>query len=246
MKKQLITTLICSGLYLLNLPVTLGETFDTSSIKPVTMFKTKLTPCDVNLPTAEPCNKGCFFCESDLLQKALKYAFCTDDLSDAMGKMDSNCNCNFYYAQNNTSIKNGSYDIHKLFSLKELCDAKRVRITITLASDCYCEVNNKPELALGLYKNMNQCEIYKKFGSRAFMHHYLMKKYEIPMCQVSKQYNQGIQKFVAVIDLNQLEYENAPLYAVVTYMKGGFKYMKKNHEPKCKNYAYLVEVEKIS
>lgn len=64
--------------------------------------------CDCNSQT---CSKVYFYCKSDLLQKAIKYSFCTENLNEAMGKMNSNHN--FYYAHNNISIKNGTYCMKK-------------------------------------------------------------------------------------------------------------------------------------
>lgn len=222
---------------LINLSLAMGE---ASHFIPVTRFKAKLVPCETDSKT---CTKGYFYCQSELLQKAIKYSFSSDTLDESMKKMNSDCN--FYYAQNNTTIKNGSYDIHKLFSLNDISNAKRIKVTITLASESFGEANKKPELAIGLYKNINQCELNKKFQSRAFLHHYLMGRYEIPFKVISKDYSNGIQKVAAIIDIKDIKCTNAPLYAVVTYMRGGFNYMKKNRDSKCKNYAYLIEIQKL-
>ena len=155
MKKIIISIFLLTSLYCISFSQAnaLEETSQqTSPIIPVTMFKAKVVPCEC--PPKKPDN-GYFYSQTDLLQKAIKYAFCTSDLNKAMALMNNDCY--YYYAQNNTSIKDGSYDIYKLFLLKKFCNAEKVRITVTLASDGYSEVNKKPELSFGLYKNITQC-----------------------------------------------------------------------------------------
>lgn len=248
--KKLFSILLFANMLILPPASSFAKENKTSEV-PVTMFKANTIPV-----TTKP-ERGC---KTDLLEKAIKYTFCTNSLKEAMEQMEKSCN--FYYAQNDMSIKNGTFDIHQLFTLKELCDAKRIKITVTLAYDGTDKVEckkdckkmskckkNKEEFSFGLYKNIDKCELNKKFTSRQFKHNYLMKKHIIPLTPLAANSN-CIQKFNATVDLTQINNTAQPLYAVITFMDDCFKFKikkdSKNGGNKCKNYAYLIEVEKIN
>lgn len=186
----------------------------------------------------------CIGCVENLLQSAIMYSFCTNDLNYALEKM--RCNGKFYIAQNNESIRNGSFDLQGFTIPTELANAKKIKINITLASDCYKEVNGEPELALGIYKNIAQKDLSKKFETQQFLHNYLMKKYKVPLKIVEKHYNCGVQKLTGVLNLSELDYTNRPLYTVVRFTENGFQKNQLKLNPKVKFYAYLIEIEKIS
>ena len=65
-----------------------------------------------------------------------------------------------------------------------------------------------------------------------------------------KNYNKGIQQFVAIVDARTIKPDNEgiPLFGVVTYMQGGFKTCKKRckADRRHKVYAYLIKIEKLS
>lgn len=248
MKKIFLIALLLTGVFLANPLIGNAKEAPKKEI-PVTMFKTEETvDAKMNCPS----------CKTDLLEKAIKYTFCTNDLRSAMDQMEKSSK--FYYAQNDIGIKNGTFDIHQLFTLKQLCDAKKIKITVTLAYDgknnvtcannckkkCKCP---KEEFSFGLYKNIDKCELTKKFTSRQFKHKYLMKNHLITLKELPTN-SKNIQKFESTVDLCQICNKNEPLYAVITFMDDCFKFKikkdSKNGGNKCKNYAYLIEVEKIN
>jgi hypothetical protein len=188
---------------------------------------------------------GCLPCQESLLQAAIMKAFCTDDLNCAVATMNSNGK--YYIAINNTAIRNGSFDMQGLVLPKELACAKKLKVNITMASEAYKLADGEPELALGLYKNIGQKDLSKKFETQQFMHHYLMKKYEVPMTITDKSYGCGIQKLTAIICPGQLcNATTMPLQTVVKFTENGFRKGMHTLQPKVKFYAYLIEIEKIS
>ena len=77
-----------------------------------------------------------------------------------------------------------------------------------------------------------------------------MRKYEIPVRTTMKNYHNGIQQFVTIVDARTIKEDNEgiPLFGVVTYMKSGFKASKKRcrADRSSKVYAYLIKIEKLS
>lgn len=186
---------------------------------------------------------GCIPCQDNLLLTAIMNAFCTNDLKCAMATMGSNGK--YYIATNSNAIRNGSFDMQGLVLPKEFLCAKKLKVNITVAAEPYKSVDGVPELSLGLYKNINQKDLSKKFESQQFLHHYLMKKYEIPVKITDNSYCAGIQKLSAIVCPRDL-CQNMPLQTVVKFTEGGFKKGMHTLEPKVKFYAYLIEIEKVS
>ncbi|MDD3593168.1 MAG: hypothetical protein PHX18_00900 [Candidatus Gastranaerophilales bacterium] len=243
--KKLFKTLFFTGIFL-SIPMVSFAKENTSAEVPVTMFRVDSVPPEASKPGA--------CCKTDLLEKAINYNFCTNSLCEAMEQMEKSCK--FYYAQNDIVLKNGSFDLHRLFCLKQLCDAKKIKITVTLAYENptknECEKGSKKkkkqkeEFTFGLYKDTDQCKLSKKFMSQEFKHKYLMHKYIIPLTAVETKPNAGIQKYTATVNLSDIKDKNTPLYAVITHMQKGFKFKdnKKQSNKSCQPYAYLIEVEK--
>lgn len=176
------------------------------------------------------------------LQAAILDAFNTNDLNSAEEKM--NCNGKVYLGQNNSQIINGTFDIHGIKLPEQFVNAEKVKITITLAGESYKEVKGEPELALGLYKNITPKNLSKKFETQQFLHPHFMKRYEVGLKTVSKCYECGAQELSGVINMKDLK--GLPLQIVVKYTENGFHFNQKKLNPKVKNYAYVVEFEKIS
>lgn len=186
----------------------------------------------------------CFKCIGNFLQAAILNHFgSAQDIYQAMQEMQSGARK--YLAQNNVEIINGTFDMHSLTLPKEMKGAKQVRVNITMASQGYKEVKNDPELSLGIYKDIVQADLSKKFETQQFLHHYLMKRYEIPLKLTLKGYPQGIQKLSGIIDMTQIQNQNMPMQVVVRYTKNGFRKNLKREEPSTLVYAYLMEFERI-
>lgn len=186
----------------------------------------------------------CIPCPGNLLQSALKHAFCTNDLNDILAKMK--CNGKFYLAQNNESIKNGSFDMQELVLPIVFTNAEKIRINVTMVSENYREINGKPELVFGIYKDITQANLCKKFRTQQFLHYYLMKKYIVPLKITDKRYHCGVQKLTGVLNLRDLKFKDMPLQTVVRFTENGFQRNQLNINPKNKHYAYLIEIEKIN
>lgn len=186
----------------------------------------------------------CTLCPGNLLESALMHTFCTDDLNYIATKMK--CNGKFYLAQNNESIRNGSFDMQELVLPIVFTKAERIKINVTMASENYREINGEPELALGIYKDITPKDLSKKFRTQQFLHHYLMKKYKVPLKITDKSYHCGIQKLTGVLNLKDLKFKDMPLQTVVRFTENGFHLKQLKRNPKIKYYAYLIEIEKIN
>lgn len=186
---------------------------------------------------------GCVGCAKNFLQLAILNHFCTKDYKCALAKMKSDGK--YYYAVNDSTIINGTFDIHSITLPKDVLDAQKIKINVTLVSQAYKEIDGEPELTFGLYKDINQIDLVKKFETQQFLHHYLMKKYEIPLKITSKNYNAGIQKLSTTINTFQIQNKKIPLRAVIRYTENGFKKNQKAMNPKALIYAYLIEFDKI-
>lgn len=147
----------------------------------------------------------------------------------------------FYFAQNDCEILNGSYDVDALTLPSDFLSANKIKIKITIASQPYSESKGNPDFKLGIYKDIARADLNKKFETQQFLHHYLMKKYEIPLKITQKTYSQGIQKLYGVIDTSTVKNNNLPLQVVVRYTSGGFHMNLKKISPKTLRYAYLIE-----
>src|SRR5574344_923916 len=147
----------------------------------------------------------------------------------------------FYFAQNDCEILNGSYDVDALTLPSDFLSANKIKIKITIASQSYSESKGNPDFKLGIYKDIARADLNKKFETQQFLHHYLMKKYEIPLKITQKTYSQGIQKLYGVIDTSTVKNNNLPLQVVVRYTSGGFHMNLKKISPKTLRYAYLIE-----
>lgn len=150
----------------------------------------------------------------------------------------------FYVAQNDTDILNGTYDVDEIKLPEEFKKATKLKIKITIASQGYGETKGVPDLSFGLYKDIARADLNKKFETQQFLHHYLMKKYEIPMRITSSHYANGIQQLEGEINISDFEYINQPIQAVVKYTQGGFRGNLKKEMPKTLTYAYLIEFDK--
>ena len=200
-----------------------------------------LTPDGVVSAAAPIC---CIPCTENLLQSAIMHSFCSNDYNEVLAKM--NCNGKFYIAQNNESIRNGSFDMQQIVLPPELLNAQKIRINITIASENYKEINGEPELVFGIYKDIAKADLSKKFETQQFLHHYLMKKYDVPLKITEKSYNCGVQKLTGILNLNELNMKNMPFQTVVRFTENGFQRNQLRLNPKVKFYAYLLEFEKIS
>jgi len=200
-----------------------------------------LTP-DGAISAAAPIN--CILCSENLLQSAIMHAFCSNNYNDIVAKMK--CNGRFYIAKNNESIRNGSFDMQEFVLPPEFDNAKMIKINITMASENYKEINGEPELALGIYKDIEKEDLSKKFETQQFLHHYMMKKYDVPLKITDKSYNCGVQKLTGILNLNTINFRKVPLHTVVRFTENGFQRNQLKLNPKVKFYAYLIELEKIS
>lgn len=206
------------------------------------VFLAGLTPDGV-VCAAAPID--CVPCMDNLLQTAIMHAFCSSDLNCILNKIKCGCNGKFYVVQNNESIKNGSFDMQEIILPPELLNAQKIRINVTMASDNYREINGHPELALGIYKDITSKDLDKKFETQQFLHHYLMKKYEVPLKIIEKSYHCGIQKLSGTLDLKDVSCKKISLKTVVRFTENGFQRSQLKLNPKVKYYAYLIEFEKI-
>lgn len=150
-----------------------------------------------------------------------------------------------YFAQNDTEIINGSFDLADLPIPKELYSAHQIRINITLTSQPYKAVDGEPELSLNIYKNIAQKDLSKKFETQQFLHHYLMKRYKTPTKIPLKEYDKGLQKLSVEINMAEIKNKQQPLQVVVKYTEDGFQKNQKIINPKTNIYAYIAEFEKI-
>lgn len=150
----------------------------------------------------------------------------------------------FYFAQNDCTIINGTYDIDEIRLPEEFKSTSKLKVNITIASDPYSTVNGDPELAMGIYKDITRPNLNKKFETQQFLHHYLMKKYETPLKITYSGYPQGLQKMSGVINMSKLQYRNQPLQVAIRYTQGGFRSNLKKENPKVLTYAYLIEFSK--
>jgi len=147
--------------------------------------------------------------------------------------------------QNNSEIVNGTYDMHALTLPSEVQNASKVKVDITVVSQPFNTLNQQPDLALGLYKDINPCNLGKKFQTQQFLHHYLMNKYETPLSLTASNGANGIQKLSGVIDMSKVTDPKAPMQIVLRYTEGGFKKGQKLQNPKTIVYAYVAEFQKI-
>lgn len=185
----------------------------------------------------------CIACKQCFLQKAIMNHFGTQNPEKAISMLDTNSK--IYFAQNDSQILNGTFDMQGISLPESLLTAQEVRVKITIFSDPYNEVREEPELKLGLYKDISQPDLRKKFETQQFTRYYLMKKYDIPLKPTLKEYNQGVQKLSGIINIEQLKIKPLNLQAVITFTQGGFQKNQAVENPKVKTYAYLLEVEKI-
>ena len=199
-----------------------------------------LTPNSVVFAAAPIC---CVPCVDNFLQAAIMNHFCVTDYAQAVAKMS--CNPNAYLVQNNSEIINGTYDMHALTLPVEVQNASKVKVDITVVSQQFKILNQEPELVLGLYKDINPCNLGKKFQTQQFLHHYLMNKYEVPLKLTSTNGANGIQKLSGVIDISKVQDVKAPMQVVLRYTEGGFKKGQKLQNPKTLVYAYVAEFTKI-
>lgn len=200
-----------------------------------------------NSPVSAAVPIVCFKNIQYFLKTAITQHFCEHDYINAKIIMDNltlSDSSSFYLAKNDSAIKNGTFDINTLRIPRELLNAQNIKINITIASEPYKEIDLKPELALGIYKNINSADLKRKFETQQFLHNYLMKKYEIPLKITSKNYANGIQKISGVLNLSQLKNKTAPLYIVTRYTYNGFQANRNMILPKTLIYAYLVEFKK--
>jgi len=185
---------------------------------------------------------GAILYPESFLKSAVIQHFDIKNYSEAFVKIQSNGD--FYFAQNNSEIINGSFDIQTLTLPKELQSAKKIKINITIASQPYKEVSGEPELSLGIYKNITKPNLSKKFETQQFLHNYLMKKYEIPLNIISKNYDSGIQTLSGVIDMSKIQNPQTPIKVVIRYTEDGFIKNQKAINPKTLVYAYLIQLGK--
>lgn len=186
---------------------------------------------------------SCLPCVGDFLQVAMINHFGTKTYVEAIEQMNKVRACKFYLAQNNSTIINGTFDIQTMTIPQELLNAKRIRANVTIASQPYKESHGEPDLTFGLFNNISKPSLTKKFETQQFLHHYLMKKYEVPLRLTGKQYNIGFQKLTGVIDMTTVQNKTAPMHIVLRYTENGFKKNLRQTNPKTLIYAYLIELE---
>jgi hypothetical protein len=188
---------------------------------------------------------GCIPCQECFLQKAIMSHFCTDDICKANTVM-SECNpCKLYFAQNNSRILNGTFDMQGITLPKNFIGAKELKVSVTLASDPYGARNGDPELELRMFKDITPTNLSTKFQTQQFLRGYLMRKYEVPLVRTVSGYPQGLQKLTGIIDMSDVKNKEMPLQVVMKYTDGGFQKNQAVKNPKVKMYAYLLEVDKI-
>lgn len=185
----------------------------------------------------------CVPCVQNLLQAAIMNHFCSSDYASAAAKMSLNPNA--YLVQNNSELINGTYDMHALTLPIEVQNVNKVKIDVTVTSQQFNTFNQEPELVFGLYKDINQCNLSKKFQTQQFLHHYLMSKYEIPLKITSLNPACGIQKLSGIIDMSKVQNPKCPMQVVIRYTEGGFKKGQKLQNPKTMVYAYVAEFQKL-
>ena len=184
----------------------------------------------------------CITTPENFLQIAATQHMHTKTFLEALEKMKNNYR--FYFAQNNSEIINGTFDMHPLTLPKELQSAYKIKVNITIASQPYKAIDSEPELSFGLYKDITKINLNKKFTTQQFLHHYLMKRYETPLKITSKEYTKGIQKLSGIIDMQQVQNKQLPMQVVIRYTENGFIKNQQNINPKTLIYAYVVEFEK--
>lgn len=186
---------------------------------------------------------GCIACRQCFLQKAIMDHFAIPDINAATTAM--NTSCKIYFAQNDSQILNGTFDMQGIVLPKSLLNAQELRVNVALASEPYSEVKGEPELKLALYKDISQSDLRKKFETQQFKRYYLMKRYDIPLLPTLKAYGNGLQKLSGSINLNDFKNRDMPLQVAMTYTEGGFQRNQAVVNPKVKTYAYLLEFEKV-
>ncbi len=186
----------------------------------------------------------CIACRQCFLQKAIMDHFAIPDIVRATATMNNSCK--IYFAQNDSQILNGTFDMQGIVLPNNLLNAKELRVNVTLASDPYNEIKQEPELKLGLYQDIAQGDLRKKFETQQFRRYYLMKRYEVPLLPTLKAYGQGLQKLSASINVSQIKNKTMPLQVSISYTEGGFQPNQAVRNPKVKSYAYLIEFEKVS
>jgi len=186
---------------------------------------------------------GCIACRECYLQKAIMNHFGMQDLNQANAMMSNTCK--IYFAQNDSRILNGTFDMQGITLPGSLYDAKFLKVNVTMLSDPYSEVKGTPEMTLSLYKDISQPNLRKKFETQQFLRSYLMKKYEIPLTKTVIAYDQGLQKLSGMIDVREIKYKDYPVQVTTTYTEGGFHKNQAVENPKVKTYAYLIEFEKV-
>ena len=187
---------------------------------------------------------GCIACRDCYLQKAIMNHFGTQDINQANAMMASG-NCKTYFAQNDSRILNGTFDMQGITLPANLYTAKQVRVNVTLFSDPYSAVKGDPFMSMALYKDISQANLRKKFETQQFRRAYLMKKYDIPLTKHFIAYDQGIQKLTGIINVGDIKYKDIPMQVAMTYTEGGFQKNQAVENPKVKTYAYLLEFEMI-
>lgn len=186
---------------------------------------------------------GCICTQECFLQSAIKNYFCVNDSCDAMTKMNNGNK--LYIAQNDSTILNGTYDMQGIVIPTDFYEVEKLKVNICLAGTPYGTTSQKPDVSIGLYKDISQANLRRKFETQQFMRGYMMRKYEIPLFSNYADYANGIQKLSSEIDLKNFENKTEPLQIVVKYTEGGFRKNQAVENPKAHTYAYLVEIEKI-
>lgn len=201
-----------------------------------------LSPNTILVAAAPLC---CIPCQECFLQTAITNHFGCKDYCTAIEKLNNQSNTKFFWAQNDSRIFNGTYDMHGITLPPELLSAKKIRINVTIASSNHNEVKDGPEISCGLYRDITQADLRKKFETQQFRHYYMMKKYNIPMRTTLKAYSKGLQKISGTIDIENIKIKDYPLQVIIKYTEGGFQKNQSIENPKIKSYAYLLEVEKL-
>lgn len=184
----------------------------------------------------------CVCNQKNYLKIAIILHFCEKNYKEATSKL--RCSKKHFFAQNDTTIFNGSFDIQPLTMPKELLNQTTIKFKATIYSDPYKDIKGIPELSFGLYRNISVPNLSRKFETQQFLHHHLMMRYEIPIEITQAEYSNGIQKISGEIKAQKLDMPDLPLMVVVKYTEGGFKKNQKNTNPKVIKYAYLIELEK--
>ena len=146
----------------------------------------------------------CIACRECFLQKAMMDHFGVPDINSATAAL--NCNpCKIYFAQNDSKILNGTYDLQGITLPNSLLNAREVRVNVTLASEVYAEVKGEPELKLAIYKDISQADLRKKFETQQFTRYYMMKKYDIPLLANLQSSCNGLQKLSGMLDISKMK-----------------------------------------